>query len=119
MTVFFSAGYNQSRAEWVEWIADTELGALDYDNINRSAFEPDERSDKLLFARANLGRLYQFKDETRLSITANIDGRVHDAWRATGFFDVRCNRIYLAQVWYRCHGPVAAVSRFRCPHERQ
>ncbi|NOY66482.1 MAG: hypothetical protein GXP13_03615 [Gammaproteobacteria bacterium] len=69
-----------ARAEWVEWIADAEVGLLYNDNLSQSFFESDERSDSAFLPSTALGRYYQLTDTTRLRLTANFWGRAYNTF---------------------------------------
>ncbi|GMR18317.1 MAG: hypothetical protein BMS9Abin33_0724 [Gammaproteobacteria bacterium] len=69
-----------ANAEWVEWIADAELGVQRNNNISQSFFESDKKSDSVFLPSVALGRYYQLMDTTRLSLTANSWVRTHKTY---------------------------------------
>jgi len=69
-----------ARAEWVEWVVDAELGVQHNSNINRSLIESDERSDSIFLPSVALGRYYQLTNTTRLRLTANGWGEMHNTY---------------------------------------
>lgn len=66
------------QAEWVESIAEAELGIAYDNNLNRSAFTEDEEEDHEFTGTVSVGRYYQVKDNTRFSITGDLGVRVLD-----------------------------------------
>jgi hypothetical protein len=64
----------------VDWIAEAEL-AFEYDdNVNRSAFDSDEKTDFRWKPAATLGRVYQLGDATRLALSAEAIGAIYHDW---------------------------------------
>ncbi len=66
------------QAEWVESIAEAELGLAYDNNLNRTAFTEDEEEDHELIGTVSLGRYYQVNDNTRFSITGDLGVRALD-----------------------------------------
>ncbi|MEK6815740.1 MAG: hypothetical protein AABY65_13505 [Nitrospirota bacterium] len=71
---------NGASAEWVEWIADAEVGLVHEDNINRSAWASNEKKDTSLVPAVSLGRIYQLADATRLRVTADFEAAAYDKY---------------------------------------
>jgi hypothetical protein len=74
-----------ARAEWAEWIADAELGAVYYDNINRSYFASDKRADTALAPSVSLGRYNQLTDSTRLRATADVEAALQSEFESLNY----------------------------------
>ena len=68
---------DKARAEWTEWLADTELSYTYQDNINHSMFSAAEESDHTWKALISAGRVYQLGENTRFFASALVDGSVH------------------------------------------
>jgi hypothetical protein len=64
-------------AEWVDWIAQAELGFEFDDNVNRSAFDHDEESDFVWRPAASVGRVYQVGDLTRVALSVDAEGAIY------------------------------------------
>lgn len=59
-------------AQWVEWIASTQVSITDIDNLNTSAFSNDKVADQQLFLSANLGRFYQLSNTSRFHVALDL-----------------------------------------------
>ncbi len=66
-----------ARAEWVDKIFETSLGAEYNDNVNNSYFDSVKKEDYLLLPSVSLGRVYQSGDFTRLSVTGDLKGEFY------------------------------------------
>ncbi|MEE9412824.1 MAG: hypothetical protein V3V22_07190 [Methylococcales bacterium] len=64
-------------AEWDEWLVDTDVSFSAEDNINRSIYDNESKSDQFWSGFVSLGRLYHFSGFTRMDISAQLDGRIH------------------------------------------
>lgn len=64
-------------AEWDEWLVDTDISFSAEDNINRSIYDNESKSDQFWSGFVSLGRLYHFSGFTRMDISAQFDGRIH------------------------------------------
>lgn len=71
---------NGASAEWVEWIADAEVGVVYEDNINRSAWASNEKKDTSLVPSVSVGRVYQLADATRMRLTADFEAAAYDKY---------------------------------------
>lgn len=74
-----------ANAEWVEWIADAEVGLLNYSNINRSAFDSDKRDDSAFIPAISLGRYNQLTDSTRLRATADFEAGLYNKFELLNY----------------------------------
>jgi hypothetical protein len=86
VSFFVLASPRPLRAEWVEWIADVEIGAEYYSNINRSSFQSDEREDSLYSASVSVGRYNQIADATRLRATFEASAGLHGSYDLLDFY---------------------------------
>jgi len=65
------------RAEWVDKIIETSIGAEYNDNVNNSYFDSVKKEDYLFLPSVSLGRVYQLGDFTRFSITGDLKGEFY------------------------------------------
>ena len=64
-------------AEWVDWIAEADVGVRFDSNLNNAPFSRETERDFTWIPRARLGRVYQLPGTTRLSVVAAVRGDVH------------------------------------------
>ncbi|GAF96352.1 unnamed protein product, partial [marine sediment metagenome] len=67
-------------AEWVDWIAEGDLG-FEYDsNLNNAGFSSEEEYDLTWIPELRLGRAYQFAGSTRIQAAIEVRGEIHHRW---------------------------------------
>jgi len=71
--IIFLGNSSNSKAEWVEWIADAEVCFTYNDNINRSLFNDERTSNTAHSSYVSLGRYKQLTDSTRLRVTTDLE----------------------------------------------
>ncbi|MFQ5415908.1 MAG: hypothetical protein ACE5FL_02555, partial [Myxococcota bacterium] len=67
-------------AEWVDWIADGDLGFRYDSNVNHAGFSSEREHDWIWRPKARLGRIFQFAGSTRFEAVAEIRGEIHHRW---------------------------------------
>ncbi|MEE9328193.1 MAG: hypothetical protein V3U71_12985 [Cocleimonas sp.] len=72
------APINSSHAEWVEYINNASVGITYSDNLNQSAFDSDEHTDRFITPSYTVGRYYQANDLTRVRLDLNLSANIHD-----------------------------------------
>jgi hypothetical protein len=88
VAVALASGTPRASAEWVDWIADTDVAYQYNDNVNNSPFGADEESDSAWFLAGEGGRVFQLGDRTRASVSATIAGEVYHRWDGLNAYDV-------------------------------
>ncbi len=67
-------------AEWVDKIIDADVIVKYDDNVNLAFFSSLEFDDTMLIPAASFGRVYQWTDRTRLTLTADLEGEFHNTY---------------------------------------
>ncbi len=65
------------RAEWVDKIIETSIGAEYNDNVNNIFIDSSQKEDYLLLPSVSLGRVYQLDNFMRFSITGDLKGKFY------------------------------------------
>lgn len=73
--VFNSGGF--AWAEWVDKIIDADVIIKYDDNVNLSFFSSLKKEDTMLIPVVSAGRVYQWKDRTRITLLADLEGEIH------------------------------------------
>ena len=79
---------DKALAEWVEWLADTEISYTYQDNINHAVFDAAEKSDHTWNTMVSAGRAYQMSDETRFFASVRIDSSAHQEFNRLNQFNI-------------------------------
>ncbi|MFQ5543385.1 MAG: hypothetical protein ACE5FY_03425 [Nitrospiria bacterium] len=66
-----------ARSEWVEWIADGEIGYAFNDNMTNGMFDSAKEEEQIFEPSISAGRIYQMTDFTRLALTADVKYQYH------------------------------------------
>lgn len=67
-------------AEWVDWIAEANVGVRYDSNLNDAGFGSEAESDFIWRPDGRLGRVFQLGEYTRISAVAEVQGDVHNRW---------------------------------------
>ena len=82
MAVFLAASLwaAPAAAEWVDWIAEADVGFGFDSNLNNSGSDSNEEWDLIWQPAARLGRVFQVADNTRIALSAEARGLIHHRW---------------------------------------